>query len=103
MTLFVGTDLLLQVSGLKDQDDNAVTGATVEATVLESDASTEVSGVTWPVTLSDDGGGDYSAVLEDTMELTEGRTYWVRVDITGGGADDQRWKQFRAERRGFSD
>jgi hypothetical protein len=103
MTLYVGTDLLLQVSGLKDQDDNAVTGATVEATVFESDASTEVSGVTWPVTLSDDGGGDYSAVLEDTMALDNGRLYWIKVEITGSGADDTRWESFVAERRGFDD
>ena len=103
MSLYVGADMVLSVEGLADQDGNAVTGATVNATVLESDASTEVTGVTWPVTLGDDGGGDYSGVIDDAVEITVGELYWIRIDISGGGADDQRWQREVAQRRGFND
>ena len=102
MALFINSDTLLTQT-VRDQDDNAVTGATVEATVLESDAITEVSGMTFPVTFSDDSGGDYSALLEDTLELTPGQQYWIRIDISAGGAQDQRWKRERAQRRGFNE
>jgi len=101
MNLFINTDMVLRVGGLRDSDRNIVTGATIEATVLESDETTPVGGVSWPVTLTDDGGGNYSATLQDGMELTEGDEYWIKVDIVGNGADDQRWKKFTAQKRGF--
>ena len=102
MSLYVGTDNLL-TNTVTDQDDNAVTGATVEATVLESDASTEVAGMTFPASFSDDGSGNYSVTLESTLDLTVGELYWIRIDISGGGADDQRWQREVAQRRGFND
>ena len=103
MALYINTDQILAVENLKDENGNTVTGATVEATVYESDGTTEVSGMTFPVSLSDNGSGNYSAVLEDTMELTLGKIYVVKVDIEGGGADDQRWSREVAKRRGFGD
>ena len=103
MALYINTDMLLEVNDLKDQDGNAVTGATVEATVYERDGETEVEGMTFPVSLSDDGSGNYSVTLEDTLELTLGNVYLIKVDIAGGGADDQRWSREVAKRRGFSD
>lgn len=102
MAIYINSDNLLTQT-VKDQDGTAVTGATVEATVLESDATTEVGGMTFPVAFSDDGGGSYSATLEDTLELNLGKLYWIRVDISGGGAQDQRWQREQAERRGFND
>lgn len=101
MALYINSDNLIEMKDLQDQDGNALTGATVNATVYESDATTEVSGQSWPITLTDDGGGDYSGVLEDTMELTLYSGYWVKLEIDAGGAQDERWKFEVAERRGF--
>ena len=103
MSLFVGTDMVVEVEALADQDGNPVTGASVKATVLEADGETEVTGVTWPVTLGDEGGGDYSGVIDDAVNITVGKVYWVRVRIVGAGATDQRWQLEVAQRRGFND
>ena len=103
MALFTNTDMLLKFDGLKDQDGNVITGADVRATVYQPDSKTEVSGMTWPITLSDDGNGNYSAVLEDSMELKLGSLHWIKLDISGGGADDQRWISEIAKRRGAND
>lgn len=103
MNLYINTDMVLRVGGLRDTNGEVVTGATIEATVLESDETTEVTGVNWPVVLNDDGSGNYSATLQDGMDITEGSDYWVRVDIEANGADDQRWKKIKAQKRGFGD
>jgi len=103
MTLWVDADNLLEYNGLEDQDGNTVTDATVTATVFESDQTTEVGGQTWPATLNGDGNGNYSAILEDTMELVAGNRYWVDITAEGGGADDRRLKLETAKYRGFDD
>jgi hypothetical protein len=98
--LLVGNTMEVTVSGLKDQDGNAVTGATVEVTVLDLQG-TEVSGQSWPVTLSDDGGGDYSGELDSGISLTVGTTYEVRIEVSGVGAEAE-WREYRqAKRRTF--
>ncbi|HKJ74726.1 MAG TPA: hypothetical protein VKA19_11470 [Alphaproteobacteria bacterium] len=102
MTLWVGNDLILSVSSLTDQDQQAVTGATLRATVYESDETTEVSGVTWPLALSDDGAGDYSATIPDTADLVVGNDYFVVVTASKGTIQ-QRWTAHEvAQRRPFS-
>ncbi len=103
MILWIDTDNLLSLTDLRDQDGNAVEGASVNATLYEPDRSTEVGGQTWPLALSDDGGGNYSGVIEDTVNIEVGKVYWILVEIDGGGAQDTRWGKARALRRDFED
>lgn len=92
MSLFIGNDHRITLTGLKDEDGNLVTGATVTARLLEADAETEVSGVSWPTTLSDDGGGDYSGVLDDAASLEKGKAYYLEVKAVSGSTQAV-WRQ----------
>lgn len=88
--LYIGNDMLLQLSGdgkLTDEDGTAVTGATVEATVYKADGETEVSGITWPLTLTEGDDGEYSATIQDDIEVTEGQNYVIKITATKGNAD----------------
>jgi hypothetical protein len=92
--LYNDSDNLIQVNNVTDQKlGTAITGAEVNVTVYDRDG-TEVSGPTWPVLLDEDGGGDYSGILPDTMVLLPPDFVDVEVDINGG-ADLQRTKMFR--------
>lgn len=101
MSLFVGTDMKVEVTGLADQDGNPVTGASVKATVFEADGETKVTGVTWPVTLGDDDGGDYSGIIDGALGVSVDKLYWVLVETSGSGASAQWWQREVAKRRGF--
>lgn len=103
MALYVGNDMVITVAGLTDQAGAAVTSATVEATLFESDAATEVTGITWPVTLSHDGSGTYSGVMDKAAAVTLGAIYWLRVDAVAGSADARWWSQEVATRRLFDE
>jgi hypothetical protein len=53
------------------------------------------------VTLSDDGGGDYSGQLDAGISLTVGTTYEVRIEVSGVGAE-AKWQEYKqAKRRTF--
>ena len=90
--VYTATDHRVRIPDLTDQDGTSVTGATVEMTLYESDGTTEVSGVTWPVTLSDDGGGEYSGVLPDTVNTQENTRYELRLVATSGSAK-RTWRE----------
>lgn len=86
--LYVGNDTVLELVGegrLEDQDGNPVESATVEATLLEPDG-TEVSGVTWPVALSDEGDGEYSGVIPSDVQVTKGNRYGLQLVAEAGSA-----------------
>lgn len=55
---------------LKDQNDNAVTGATVTATLVDADGA-PVSGQSWPLTLQDQGDGTYTGKLDEALDVSE--------------------------------
>ena len=81
-TLILLSDNLLKLDGLQNSDTLAyLNSATVTARVLKPDG-TEVAGVSWPITLSHDGGttGIYKGTLPDTMTLTAG--WEVTIEIT---------------------
>lgn len=102
MTLFIDNDHRVKLTGLKDEGGDLVTGATVTMRLLESDAETEVSGETWPVTFSDDGGGAYSAVLDDSVSVENGKIYYLEVSAVSSGAKAV-WRQIeKAQYRPFS-
>lgn len=97
MSLLVNNDMRLEVLDLTDEDGNLVTGATVQATLFQADRSTQVAGFSQPVTLSDDGGGDYSGTIPDTADLTVGQMYWIKITADDGVRKLERWRQEEAE------
>lgn len=81
-------DNILEVANVK----NAVTGAyinnaNVQVTVYQTDGTTELTGVTWPLTVIYVSGsnGTYRITLPDTMD-TAGLTGGVAKIIIDGGA-----------------
>ena len=86
MDLYVGNTMEIYLRGnnaLKDQDGNAITGATVEVTI-EDRTGSEISGMTWPLVLTDDGSGEYSGELDYDLALEADTKYRVLVTASKG-------------------
>lgn len=94
--VYDGNDHVVSLTGLKDSDGTEVTTATVEMTLL--DGGTEVSGITWPISLSHDSGGDYSAVLDKAVEVTVGKRYTLKVTATVGTTEAE-WREWVVVKR----
>jgi hypothetical protein len=66
-----------------------VNDATVTVTLYKDETGNEVSGETWPLSMSyvTSSNGDYEATLSDLLSLREGRSYVavVTVDNRIGG------------------
>lgn len=84
--IYISSDNLLTVDALYDSvAGDYVNDATVTATVVDRGGN-EVSGQSWPVTLSYVAlsDGKYQGVLADSMSVSKGKTYEVRVSVDGG-------------------
>jgi hypothetical protein len=86
--LYTENDNLLTLDKLYNNDPNVddyVNDATVTVTLKDSDDS-EVSGQTWPTTLSYVSGsnGKYVATLEDDLSLTADANYTAEVNVDAG-------------------
>ena len=101
MDLLIGTDQTIILSSLANENGEAVTNATVEAT-LTTIGGEEVQGQNWPVSLSHEGNGKYQTVLEDTLDLTPGRHYVITV-VAELGQTKRTWRQtFKARWSNFN-
>jgi len=107
-TLYVGNDMRLVLQGrgrLKDERGKPVPDATVEATLYEPDYTSEdeseVSGVTWPITLSEGGEeGEYSGIIPADADIQAGKRYYLKIEATTpGNAKGRWWKNVLAEHR----
>jgi hypothetical protein len=88
--IYLGNDHLITVTALRDSDGVLVTGGTVQATLLESDGATEVTGLAWPITLSEVGAGTYKTIMDKAVVLLRGSRYLLRV-VAAEGTVDARW------------
>lgn len=84
--LFTGNDTVVEVKGLKGE----VTGlpmnaATVTATLVD-ETGTQVTGQSWPVSLSYVTGsdGNYRATLSHLLAITAGGKYTLNITADGG-------------------
>lgn len=93
LTLYVDNDNRIKLSGLVDADGAYQNSATVTVTLLERDG-TEVTGETWPLTMSYSSGsdGNYTAVLQDTLSVTSGQRLIARVSVSSGGLNAE-WEE----------
>lgn len=91
-TLYKDNDNLVSVVGLTNVAGDAyVNDATVTLVSLTDSGGDEVSGVSWPLTLSYVSGsdGNYRGVIDAAAELTAGATYTGTVTATSGTLDAQ--------------
>lgn len=98
--LFTDNDMIVEATGVADEDGNTITGATGTAQVYESDRTTTVGS---QITLADQGGGEYRGTIPDSLSITEGRIYHVKVTITDGTRDGVFWARAAARQRRFDD
>tara|TARA_R110000851_G_scaffold78337_3_gene172902 strand:- start:1116 stop:1430 length:315 start_codon:yes stop_codon:yes gene_type:complete len=90
MDVFIDNTGLLRVTGAKltaldgTQSDLTLSGALT----IRDKAGAEVAGQTWPLSLTLNSPGDYSALIESDLELVARKTYTAL--ITFGAAPDSR-------------
>lgn len=78
MAIYAENEGTIELEGLTDAAGDPVLGATATAYLLRGE--TEV----WTGAMTDDGAGDYSAVVPDTLELTVGEILTERVEVESG-------------------
>lgn len=86
MTVFVANTNVLEIIGLKSAvEDTFINDATVEVTVKDADGA-EVSGQTWPTAMAyvATSDGDYRAILEHDLALTDKAKYTAEISIDAG-------------------
>jgi hypothetical protein len=100
--LYIDNDMQLSFEGdnkLTNADGVSITSATVEVTVYESDGTTEVDGTTWPISFTNNGDGEYEAVLPSDIELVEDNIYVVKIVAEAGSADASWVSEVKAKYR----
>jgi hypothetical protein len=98
-TLYINNGMLLKVSSLMDQSNSSyVTNATVLAT-LKTASDTNVTGQTWPLTLTHQSSGTYQGILEGDLDVS-GAYYNLEITVNSGSASQASWDiDVKAERR----
>jgi len=84
--LYIGSDNLVTVDELYDvADASYLSGASVEAT-LRDRSGTEVTGVSWPISLSYVSGSDgkYRGNIPDAASLSRGKRYELTITVDAG-------------------
>lgn len=91
LVLYIDNDNRIKLSGLKDADDTYQNSATVTVTLKDASGN-EVSGQSWPLTMSYVSGsdGNYQAVLDDGLSLTAGQRLTAVVDVSSSGLTAER-------------
>jgi len=98
--LYVNNDHVVELQGLRDDAGSLLSGATAEATLYESDGTTEVTGVTWPLALVYAGSrGIYRAVLSEAVDVVDGRRYELKITATYAGRRLEVRRHVRIETR----
>ena len=83
---YPGNSGVLQIDALKNaQTDAYINDATVEATLVDR-TDTEVSGQTWPLTLSYVAASDgtYRGVVEEDLSVVVSAPYTAKITVTSG-------------------
>lgn len=96
---------MVEIASLEDQDGNAITSGTVAGTLYEASVSfgslTKGAAVTGgTVTLSHDGSGVWSGVLDSAAAISNGGTYILTVTAVVGSTEAQWDIACRAKFRG---
>ena len=97
MTIHIDTDNLIRVNGLATEiDDVVINNATITVTLLDP-TDTLVTGST--ITLTSTGsGGNYSGTMPDTITITRGVVYSLKLVIVSGTLQRTIWEPTTAIR-----
>ena len=91
-TIFIDCDSIVEVTGVADSDGNWLNAATVQVTLYIGDTPTEVSGVTWPITLSNVADGKFQGTIPDDAVLTPCMLCRAEFSIDAGAGLKRVWE-----------
>lgn len=92
LVIYCGNTTILELQELTNTlTDAAVTNATVTATI-ETAQGTDVTGQTFPLTLSHVAAGTYRGTIENDLAIVAGRTYTATIDATVSGVGVGHWE-----------
>lgn len=78
----LGSDNLINITGLKETDGTPVTTATVTATLYDNSGLIEIPGT--DIVFENKGSGDYTGVLDSKVQINKNTYYKLLVDIVDG-------------------
>ena len=85
LTLYHGCDVLIEWDAMKNvYDDTFVNDATVTFTVKDSDGTAVAGAENVVMYYVGNSNGKYNGVLQSSVSLIDGATYYVEVTATSG-------------------
>ena len=84
---YIDNDNLIELTGLRDAANNLyLSGVAVQLTMVDAATDVDISGQSWPATMSYVAGsdGDYQLTLEYDLDVTEGQTLLAKVVADAG-------------------
>lgn len=93
--LYVGNDNILEVDELKNAASAAFLNSATVTVTLEDSTGTEVTGDTWPKSLTyvTSSDGKYRATMLDTLSLTADALYTAKITADGGSGLLAYWER----------
>jgi hypothetical protein len=96
-SLYIGNDNILELNGLLNvsvSPSTYVNTASVAVTLYDTNGD-EVSGETWPLTMSyvASSNGVYRATLSDSLSLKVNRRYRAKITANGGAGLQGEWHE----------
>ena len=99
LTLYIGNDMVIEVTELTNSVTSVVDEAATVAVTLLSSGST-VAGATWPISMPHVAGGLYRATLPAGLQLYASTSYSAVITVTGAGGEVAKWEpQVVAQKR----
>lgn len=98
--ILVESDSQVFFNSFVDDDDAFINDGTVVATLFESDGTTQVTGVSFPLTLSyvAASDGNYQGTMGRAVNVTKGVNYRMKYTATSGAFQRVRWNDVIARR-----
>lgn len=93
-TLYLGSDMLFELAGLRDQATGDYLNAATVTVTLQDSAGVNVTGETWPLAMTyvTSSNGVYRATLKDTLSLTANARYVATVIADAGSGKRGQWE-----------
>ena len=89
--IFIDNDNRVSLLGLKDKGV-AINDTTPQLTIKDV-AGVDVPGIVWPLAMTFVAGssGDYEAVVDKAIQLTEDTVYQAKIVVAASGGRDGTW------------
>lgn len=90
--LYVGNSNVIELQELTNSVTDVVDEAATVTVTLYDCSGTEVTGQSWPATMTHATGGTYRVTLDDGIAITVNNKYIAKVDATGVGGQVGHWE-----------